>query len=101
MTANDAIAASYRMAKLLIHRMTDDLSAAEFDHQPVPGANSAAWIIGHLAVTFRRLAARLGASDLPAISDDLTAKLAATKKPAEVQSGLGDSAELMKLFDAC
>ena len=43
----------------------------------------------------------MGASDLPAISDELTAKLATTKKPAENQAGIGDPAELTKLFDAC
>src|SRR4051812_32665532 len=98
MTATDAITASYRMAKALVHRMTDDLTPDEFHHQPVAGANSAAWIVGHLAVTFRRLAARLGATELPAIADELTAKLATTKKVAEAQSGLGDGAELLKLF---
>ena len=33
--------------------------------QPVPGANSAAWIVGHLAVTLWRDAGRLGAPELP------------------------------------
>ena len=101
MTPNDLIVSSFRMANGLVHRGIDDLTPAEFDHQPVPGANSAAWIVGHLAVTYRRVAARLGATELPAISDELAAKLATTKKPADVQAGLGDSGELMKLFDAC
>jgi hypothetical protein len=101
MTPNDAIAAGYRMAKELLHRFTDDLTPADFQHQPCPGANSAAWVIGHLAVTLRRSAERLGATDLPAVSDDLLAKLATTKKPAGGQSDLGDPAGLVKLFDVC
>jgi hypothetical protein len=101
MTPNDMIAGAYRMAGLMIHRVTDDLTPAEFGHQPVPGANSAAWVVGHLAMTLRRTADRLGATDLPAVDPNLTAKLATTKKPAGEQSGLGDPVALVKLFDAC
>jgi hypothetical protein len=101
MTPNDVIAGGYRMAKALVHRMTDDLAPAEFFHQPVPGANSAAWVVGHLALTLRRTAERLGATDLPAVPADLADRFAATKKPAVEQSGLGDPAELMRLFDTC
>ena len=101
MTPSDPIAGSYRMTKLLVHRMTDDLTPAEFRHQPCPGANSAAWIIGHLALTLRRTAERLGVTDLPGVSEALVARLATTKKPAGAQSDLGDPAELLKLFDAC
>src|SRR5438067_1709169 len=101
MTPNDLLAAGYRAAKLLIHRMIDDLTPAEFGHQPVAGANSAAWIIGHLAVTLRRTADRLGATGLPAIPDDVTARLATTKQPAGEQAGLGDPMELVRVFDVC
>lgn len=101
MTPHDVIAGGYRMAGLLVRRMTDDLTADEFRHQPVPGANSAAWVVGHLALTLRRTAERLGATDLPAVAPDLAAKFAVTKKPADVQSDLGDPAVLVKLFDDC
>lgn len=101
MTPNDLLAAGDRMAKDLLHRFADDLTPADFRHQPCPGANSAAWVIGHLAVTLRRSAERLGATDLPAVSEDLIARLATTKKPAGDQSGLGDPAALLKLFDVC
>jgi hypothetical protein len=101
MTPNDVIAGGYRMAKVLVHRMTDDLAPAEFFHQPVPGANSAAWVIGHLALTLRRTAERLGAADLPAAPPDLPDRFGQTKQPAGNQTGLGDPAELLKLFDAC
>jgi hypothetical protein len=101
MTPNDVIAGGYRMTRALVHRMTDDLAPAEFFHQPVPGANSAAWVIGHLALTLRRTAERLGATDLPAAPPDLADRFGQTKKPAGDQAGLGDPAELLKLFDAC
>ncbi|HJZ54124.1 MAG TPA: DinB family protein [Gemmataceae bacterium] len=101
MTPNDVIAGGYRMAKLLVRRMIDDLTPDEFRHQPCPGANSAAWVVGHLAATLRRTAERLGATGLPEVPAELAAKLATTKKPAEDQSGLGDPAALVKLFDVC
>lgn len=101
MTPNDVIAGGYRAAKVLMHRMIDDLTPADFHHQPVSGANSAAWIVGHLALTFRRTAERLGVSDLPAVDPKLADQLATTKKPAADQSGLGDPAALVKLFDTC
>ena len=100
MTPHDVIAAGYRMAKALLHRYVDDLAPAEFHHQPVPGANSAAWVVGHLAATLRRTAERLGVTGLPELPADVAAKLATTKKAAEDQSGLGDPAVLLKVFDA-
>ena len=59
MTPTDVIVAGCRMAKVMVHRMTADLTPAEWSHQPVPGANSAAWVVGHLALTARRTAEEL------------------------------------------
>jgi DinB superfamily len=101
MTPNDLLAGNYRMAKDLVHRMVGDLTPDEFGHQPCPGANSAAWIVGHLAVTMRRTAERLGAGELPPISPELAAKLTVTGKAAGDQSDLGDPSELLRLFDVC
>ena len=95
MTALDTLAAGYRMGRQLVHRFTDDLTDAEFVHQPVPGANSAAWIVGHLAVTARRTAERLGATDLPLLTEAFVERFSVTKRAA------GEQAELLALFDAC
>src|SRR5438270_3734297 len=100
MTPNDVIAAGCRLAKVMVHRMTDDLTPAEWSHQPVPGANSPAWVVGHLANVYKRIAGQYGATDLPDIPADLAARLATTKKPADAQTGIGDPAELVRLFDA-
>jgi hypothetical protein len=99
MTPNDVIASGCRMAKVLVHRLTADLAPADFHHQPVPGTNSAAWVLGHLASVYRRVAASLGATDLPDIPADLADKLATTKQPAGAQDIPGDPAELLRLFD--
>ena len=101
MTANDLIAAGYRMGGVLIHRMTDDLTPADFYHVPVPGSNTAAWIVGHLALTFRRTAERMGATDQPPVPAEMATRFAVTGKAADAQTGLGDPADLTTLFDAC
>src|SRR5438034_7971699 len=100
MTPTDVIVAGCQMAKVMVHRMTADLTPAEWSHQPVPGANSPAWVVGHLASVYKRIAGQFGAADLPDIAANLAARLATTKKPAEVQTGIGDPADLLRLFDA-
>ena len=100
-TRNDLIASGYRMAAASIHRMVADFTPAEFQHQPCPGAHSAAWIIGYLAMTLRRTAEQLDAAQLLPITPDLVTKLTQTGKPAGDQADRADPAELLKRFAAC
>ncbi|MFO0799287.1 MAG: DinB family protein [Gemmataceae bacterium] len=100
-TAHEAITAGYRMGGQLVHRMAHGLTPAEFAHQPVPGSNSAAWIVGHLAVTLWRTADRLGAPELAPLPPGLLEAFTQTGKPAGDQSALGDPAALLALFDTC
>jgi hypothetical protein len=99
-TPNDLLVAGYRMAGQLIHRMTDDLSPADFYHVPMPGVNCAAWVIGHLAITLRKTAERLDAT-VPMMSVEFVNKFRPTGMAAGEQADLGEPAELMKLFDMC
>lgn len=104
MTPNDVIAGAFRSGRHMVHRFVDDLSPDEFRHQPVPGANSAAWIVGHLALVARRVAgARLGVpeADLPAVDEEAAKAFATTKQAAGDHSGLGDPAGWLRLFDEC
>jgi len=101
MSPNDLIVSSYRIGRQFVHRMVDDLNPEEFQHQPVPGTNSAAWIVGHLALTARRTAERLGVTDLPEITEDFVSRFSVTRKPAEAQADLGEKTTLLKLFDEC
>lgn len=101
MTTLDTLAAGYRMGRQLVHMLTDDLTDAEFAHQPVPGANCAAWVVGHLAVTARRTAERLGATDLPLLTESDVDRYSVTKRPAGAQTELGSKAQLLALFDEC
>ena len=101
MSPNELLGGGYRMARQVLHAMVDDLTAEEFRHQPVPGANSAAWIVGHLAVTARRTAERLGATGLPELTEEFVGGFSATRKPAGEQAELGEKAKLLALFDGC
>ena len=96
---HEAIAYALRASKLMVHRFVDDLKPAEFAHQPVPGANCAAWIPGHLIRTDRRTLRGLGVAELPAVPEGFEEKFGATRAPAAQQSGYGDPAELVRLFD--
>jgi uncharacterized damage-inducible protein DinB len=77
-----------------------DLKPHEWHHQPVPGANSAAWVVGHLTFTDRRILTRLGEADLPAVPDGYLDRFAMTRSAATPQDDLGDPAELLGLFAA-
>jgi hypothetical protein len=101
MTANDVLAAGYRMSGRLLHRMVDDLTPDEWHRQPVPGANSAAWVIGHLALTLRNGLRRMRATDVPEFPAGLEEKFKTTKQPACDQSDCGDPKALLAVFDAC
>jgi hypothetical protein len=101
MTANELLTAGYRMGLRMLRGMCEDLTETEFHHQPVPGANSAAWIVGHLAVVVRRTAERLGATDLPVLTEEYITRYSTTKKPAAEQKELGGKAELVGLLDVC
>ena len=87
------------MGSRMLQLMCADLTEAEFHHQPVPGANSAAWIVGHLAVTARRTAERLGAIELPILTEEFVGRFSQTKKPAGSQAELGSKEELISLFN--
>jgi uncharacterized damage-inducible protein DinB len=101
MTTNELLAAGYRIGLRMVHVLCDDLTEDEFRHQPVPGANSAAWIVGHLAVVARRTAERLGAIGLPNLSEEFVGRFSQTKQPAGPQTELGTKAELLGLLDGC
>ena len=100
MTTFDLIASEYRMGCQLVHSLCADLTPVEFQHQPVPCANSAAWIVGHLALVTQRTAERLGATGVPPVGDEFVARYKATRQPAATLSELGNKEELLALLDA-
>jgi hypothetical protein len=101
MTPNDLLANAYSTGQKLLHVMIDDLTPDEFGRQPVAGANCAAWIVGHLAVTLRNGLRRMNYPDVPDLPAGLEDKFKSTRQVAGDQCGLGDPQVLVALFDAC
>ncbi len=99
MSTAELIANGYRMARQFLHRMCADLTDEQFQYQPIAGANSAAWIVGHLALSAIRTAERVGATGVPEASEEFVQNHKATRQPAGSQSGMGAKAELLALLD--
>jgi len=100
MSPNPLLAHAYTTARKLVHLMVDDLTEDEWLHQPVPGSNCAAWIVGHLTLITRGALLRNRVHGLPDFPADLKAKVTATSQIAGEQLGFGDTKELLALFDA-
>lgn len=99
MTPNDLLLANYRMSAGLFHRMVDDLTPDEMLRQPVPGANCAAWVVGHLALTMHNALKRFELPDVPPFPPEAAEKLKVTWEAAGEQAGFGDTKALLALFD--
>jgi hypothetical protein len=96
----EAMAFALTKSQFMIHRMIDDLKPHEFEHQPFPGVNCIAWVVGHLTLTDRRQLTWLGVPDLPPVPDGFEERFKVTRTTAVEQKGFGDPKELVALFDA-
>ncbi len=96
MTQSQLIGKFLRGSDVLLARYLDDLTDDECHRQPAPGVNSAAWVMGHLALIDRRALDRLGAES-PELPEGFEQKFGATRHPAGDQSHLGDPGELRRL----
>ena len=97
-TANDVIAFALKASHTRFRAFVDDLTPTEFAAQPIPGVNSVAWMVGHLALTDRRILGLFGAV-LPSLPDGFEARFKTTRQPAGEQRDLGAPAELLAAFD--
>lgn len=95
----DALAQAHVAAKAILHRYVDDLKPEEFLHQPIPGANHAAWVVGHLARSARVACEQLGLPDLPELPKDWDADYRPTRAAAPARQKAGDPMEMLRLFD--
>src|SRR6476619_8590195 len=100
MSPTDFLAHAYTTGGKLVHMMVDDLTPEEFERQAVPGANCAAWVVGHLTLTLRSGLLRKRVVDLPDFPDGLKEQVVTTKQAAGAQTGFGDPKALLALFDA-
>src|SRR5438874_1385447 len=68
MTANDVLVHSLVVSQSMLMRYTEDFQPVDYLHRPTAKANCAAWLLGHLALTDRRmLRDRLNVGDLPSL----------------------------------
>jgi uncharacterized damage-inducible protein DinB len=99
-SAQEMIVHSLHAAQLMLHRFLDELKPEEFLHQPCPGGNCAAWIVGHLVCSAHRQLKSLGAADVPELPAGFAERFATTKAAASTPGDYGDPKELLRLFDA-
>ena len=99
-TSVEATQFALTKSKLLLHLFVNDLKPEEFEYQACEGANCASWILGHLALTDRRMLSWLGVTDLPALPQGFEERFTTTRAKAEKQAGYGDPKELIAIFDA-
>ena len=98
-TPNAVIAFALRASHNRFRKFVEDLKPTEFSFQPIPGANSIAWMLGHLTLVDRRILGFFGVEG-PPLPAGFAERFQTTGKPAGGQTGLGDPAELLALFDA-
>lgn len=99
MTPNAVYAQALTANKALATRYLGDLAASDFDHQVLPGVNSAAWILGHLILVERKAIGLLG-GEVPKVPDGFETRFATTGAPAGDQVHAGDGPDLLARFYA-
>jgi uncharacterized damage-inducible protein DinB len=99
-SAVDLLTFSLIRSRDMLLGFTGDLSPAEMVHRPVPQSNCAAWLIGHLTLTDRRiLSTMLGVTDLPALPEGFEKRFARDAE-APKAADYGDVSALGSLFAA-
>jgi hypothetical protein len=96
-TASDAIAKSIGHAARVILMFTEDVKGADWNHRACAGANCAAWILGHLVLSARRMMQYAGHADLPALPEGFEQRFA-RDDAAPKSSDYGDCSQLRDLF---
>jgi uncharacterized damage-inducible protein DinB len=96
----DILLHSLRSSHGLLNRYVADLSAQDWLHRIVPGANCAAWIVGHLVLSERGMLATLGLTpaQMPALPEGFEKRFA-RDETAPKSADYGDTSALMALFN--
>ena len=95
----ESVLFALRSSQALVRKMVEDLQAEQWNHQPCDGANSADWIIGHLAMVDRRILKAFGTTELPSLPEGFEEKFAPTGQPA-TGGNSGEPKQLLNLFNA-
>ena len=98
LTPNDTIVHALTASKQLLLRFVEDLTPAEYLHRPAPTVNCAAWLLGHLALTDRRVLGNvLGVTDLPPLPDGFERRFSRDEGCPQAEE-FGDASVLPALF---
>lgn len=81
----------------LMNRFCADLTPAEYLHRPCVKANCAAWLLGHLALTDRRLLTLLG-TEGPVLPDGFEKRFSRDPGAPEADD-FGDPSILLPIFN--
>jgi DinB family protein len=96
---NNMLVYTLTTSQQMINGFLADLTPSDYLHRPVPKANCAAWIVGHLTLTDRRALGRLDVKDLPEIPADFETRFARSEEAAGA-ANFGDVEILKPLFNA-
>ena len=99
MTRNEVVARFLTANRGMVARYLGDLKPSDFDHQPLPGVNSPAWVLGHLVLVERKAIGLLGGK-LDPLPEGFEARFATTGKPAGPPTDANDGPELLEEFYA-
>jgi hypothetical protein len=90
MDFKQSIQSSLRLGDFLVQQYLGDITAAEMLVRPVPGANHAAWQLGHLILSEHRLVEAAKKGSMPALPEGFaerhTTETAALNDPAAFYS---------------
>jgi len=95
--AQDAIADSLHISLEVFQNFVADLTPREYLYRPVPKANCAAWIVGHLVLTDRGALKLLESAEPPLLPKDFEQRFARTAEAAGADD-FGDVSLLMPLL---
>lgn len=98
MTTPQLLASGLTTSLRVIEPFVRDLTPAEYLHRPVPRANCAAWVLGHLILVHRSAIQAVDPSvALPVLPEGFEARCS-QKSPAPEAAEFGDTAVLMPLL---
>ena len=97
-TPNDVIVHSLTATRQMLLGFVEDLTPQEYLHRPAPKVNCAAWLLGHLTPTDRRIMSTcLDATDLPPLPDGFDKRFSRDEGGPQADE-FGDVTGLAPLF---
>jgi hypothetical protein len=101
LTPSNVLIHGLTVSRDFVLRFCGDLTPAEFLHRPTPKSNCAAWLVGHLTLSDRRVTANvLGDAAVPLPLPDGFEKRFSRDEGSPEADAFGDVSGLLPLFAA-